>query len=102
VSTPKHTPGPWTYYHYDSGIESHWRIEDHTGVFVAATSYCTKGKEAEYVKPEAALIAAAPEMLAALEKLIDRLELDSLIPGQGELLELVLMTSKIIKKARGE
>lgn len=59
----KHTRGPWTYSHTGEHTNGRFRIDTEDGIFIAGTSYCTHGAEADIIEPDAALIAAAPELL---------------------------------------
>ena len=78
----KHTPGPWRY-KLDGGQDSDTRhavLADSTGLWVAATyrsgtsakNHRSQEAEAE-AKANARLIAAAPELLEALQELCDTL-----------------------------
>jgi hypothetical protein len=95
----KHTPGPWFYHkeikpRYDSftgeKIESvtNW-IKYDSGEYSNLAIICTKDIEAN-----AALIAAAPEMLAALESIFDG---ETPLPQ-----EMIYRVETAIKKAKGE
>lgn len=61
MSTSKHTPGPWKYW---NGI-----ILDHNGDMDEGKQVCIVSKYGEEHDANARLIAAAPEMLEALQNL---------------------------------
>lgn len=86
----KHTPGPW--FHYD---DTPRRIHGHeiaaTGKTVARI-YCTKGDEAEDAA-NARLIAAAPDLLEALEWIVNNHFSD---PGN-----MVSVAKEALAKAKG-
>lgn len=63
-TTQKHTPGPWTYRAYSTHPHHIIEAEDREGV-----AY-TMDHEADS-KANATLIAAAPDLLAALERLLN-------------------------------
>ena len=62
--TTKHTPGPWNKTHFINHTVASIRTE--SGITVA-TAF---GYDLEHTKANADLIAAAPELLAALEAII--------------------------------
>lgn len=71
----KHTPGPWGAEPMEDGCSVAYRINDASGYEVAVTSgRDSDGEEAA----NARLIAAAPDMLAALCSLCNELEM----PGE--------------------
>ena len=63
----KHTPGPWS--HYDDSKGCVHRHEVVAMGKTVARIYCTNGDEIED-KANASLVAAAPDLLAALQSLI--------------------------------
>ena len=70
------TPGPWTVEDYALDDEASWffhhTIEDADGDFICHTSYTRVwGGKDEHEEANARLIAAAPDLLAALEGLYD-------------------------------
>ena len=86
----EHTPGPWTAKIY----ERHHVVVIHSGAWdEVATVDLAAMPDAE---ADARLIAAAPDLLALLEKLID---IEGPQPGTGEWANEV---QAAIKKARGE
>ena len=83
----KHTPGPW--YQSSTG--------NHQGLVVAETN--GENIAAVYDKANAALIAAAPEMLEALRKLKDSTSADAYIPDWQTLVRGI--SDAAITKAEG-
>jgi hypothetical protein len=63
--TTKHTPGPW---HYEKHNDGSITIAPENGFGIATMSGIYRGEDD---KPNAALIAAAPELLDALKYVID-------------------------------
>ena len=61
MKTTKHTPGPWSVASYEAGKVV---IEAHDGSDVAELIWCDKPGIVEMCKADAALIAAAPDLLA--------------------------------------
>lgn len=79
----KHTPGPWNAFKYPD-VKS-WTV-------AAKESIASKIK----TEPDAQLIAAAPELLADLEKLVEKMNM-------GECCNSELHNAiRAIKKAKGE
>jgi hypothetical protein len=84
----KHTPGPWKIKRCSCGSPSCHRYSTDNGFFYQGSGYSIE---------DARLIAAAPELLEALEKLMD------LGTGYGEASDLIRIICKpAIAKARGE
>lgn len=71
-SGAKHTPGPWGL-KAASGARSLWRVADAVGRVIGTISRPYTG--VDRADADARLIAAAPELLAALELLTDRMAL---------------------------
>jgi len=95
MSDVKHTPGPWLVSDEYTGI-----VVDSNGLRVAAAY-----KDKPYEIYDAHLIAAAPELLKALELLIDDLRLRAKLRGD-DCLDVsdgrLYKAQKAIAKARGE
>jgi hypothetical protein len=67
----KHTPGPWrASQDEDTRGNPTWRIDSPTVSLIASLSYANAGERAEGIH-DAHLIAAAPELLAALEVVME-------------------------------
>ena len=65
-----HTPGPWGYVYDGSSIWSVGRDDDPQEARIAAVQKCSKGEYGwQEAGANAALIAAAPDLLAALKEL---------------------------------
>lgn len=68
-----HTPGPWTvedgHTQRDSGGIRYWQITDGQDA-IACNQFCYAGSSPEVNAANARLIAAAPDLLAALEMMI--------------------------------
>lgn len=77
--TSKHTPGPWhldeTFVDGQWGNPSHWICEvvgpDNSRIVADIPEYRTYEEDAAELEANARLIAAAPELLEALEGLLD-------------------------------
>ena len=71
----KHTPGPWVNGHYDD-INDEIVIQTHEGEYVASIDCdgAYEGKIAATIDANARLIAAAPDMLEALQECRAELE----------------------------
>lgn len=92
--TTKHSPAPWHYDHDDGSV---W----HDITNPAAVTFLADNMDDDLRQADGALIAAAPEMLAALsaaEAFIAGLEGDELQEGIGSLLATVRAA---IDKAEG-
>ncbi len=103
----KHTPGPWQVVTelncYGSGLrEEVFAVYDDKG----ETHICDTGKSSnDFAKADAALIAAAPEMLEALGAALDILEDTKFckIAFDDDLTwQKVKSIQKVLAKARGE
>lgn len=82
----KHTPGPWTV-EYSSGVDlAHVKTENHG---IAWTS-----------DDNARLIAAAPELLNALELCLEHGLLGTLMV-EGKLIDLTALVEDALNKAKG-
>lgn len=89
----KHTPGPWKVCGHDvSGDYDHFE----EGVRVAISTICEKEEQ----DANAHLIASAPELLEALQSLLDcpDLNLDGL---EDETVEAIKLAENTIRKAKG-
>jgi len=86
----KHTPGPWTIGRIGDGTEHTAPIEGAGKVTVGYVELHSF-EDDETTTPEqaanAALIAAAPDLLAALAKIIDRVDYDSTVSGTSLCIE---------------
>ena len=93
MSESKHTPGPWTVDWSDDGPLIY------TGdLLIASVSGSTEhvevqGLDGETTEANAWLIAAAPDLLAALERILARLEMLNLFIERGE-------DAKVVEQAR--
>lgn len=76
MATINHTPGPW-YVISEQGL-----IQADSGVYVVSRTERTIGMKAGEQEANNRLIAAAPELLAALETLLTAVEVDK-VPGIG-------------------
>jgi hypothetical protein len=68
---PKHTPGPWTFCESMNDFSGHYIWSN--GRLIAGTN-TTKNEVTEEDHANARLIAAAPELLAALKSLLESIE----------------------------
>ena len=95
----KHTPGPWLSYPDDFGTvhgSTHYSVVNDGVITVAYVIAFGNGKEIEAHKANAHLIAAAPELLEALEYALKEMAaLDLLRPAQ-------VKAQAAIAKALGE
>jgi hypothetical protein len=95
VSESKHTPGPWTVDWSDDGPVIY------TGdLLIASISGSTEhievqGLDEQTTEANASLIAAAPDMLAALERLLGNV-------GRSEFADAIGQARAAIAKARGQ
>lgn len=89
----KHTPGPW---HFAPSLDDTYVVceSDDNGASTVALVYA-----ADAAKPDARLIAAAPDLLAALEKVLAAYEA-AREPGHGTI--LIDEARAALAKARGE
>lgn len=88
----KHTPAPWIISEENGMIIGIWP-SDKSGPYVAAVRYSDNPKATlEIAKANAKLIAAAPELLEALEYIVNNQDMDS----------SVKKAIAAIKKAKGE
>lgn len=68
----KHTPGPWQVYHWDTHSDAFDGSDEHESPYVLETS-----KEVDLLDEHdanARLMEAAPDLLAALEQLVERVD----------------------------
>ena len=72
MSTPKHTQGPWAIHSQGAGFE----VESGHGDIVAQAQQVYGDRRHEVRRANAKLIAAAPELLAALEAITDLYDTD--------------------------
>ena len=102
----KHTPGPWTFRHYEWGNE----VSDDFGVFhddgigagrhVADVAKIYQGeRQPEVEQANARLIAAAPELLASLHALLDIIHDDLTHSWQEDHREALEAAKNAIAKA---
>lgn len=90
--TTKHTPGPWRVVPSNGVAFDEWLVE------VASDEFLTPGIAEVYEKADAALIAAAPDLLAALEAAHGYL----VIFGTDQLEHVRSVCRAAIAKAKGE
>lgn len=98
----EHTPGPWKAMHPDSGLICH--AED--DVFIAQ-AFCERSinqidpvPRNEQGEANARLIAAAPELLAALKGLVAGFDHTSTILEWETMLEALRVAREVIAKAK--
>ena len=102
MSESKHTPGPWTVDWSDDGPLIY------TGdLLIASVSGSTEhvevqGLDGETTEANAWLIAAAPDLLAALERILARVETLNLFAEHGEDAKVVEQARAAIAKAQGQ
>lgn len=82
----KHTPGPWKL------------LETNNGLIVMTPDYPDLGFSKHFREGDARLIAVAPEMLEAIERVLANLPSDLSLDG----LQLESDLKDIVRKARGE
>ena len=108
----KHTPGPWKQAHRQ-GADGMYRTEvfseEHGGIATCdwTPKHCGNGVTGTYREGNAALIAAAPDLLAVVEKLNEAINCgEGRISGEGKAWNLftqtIVLTAKALVKARGE
>lgn len=68
--TAQHTPGPWRVLRPSSGIDYNWHVTDEMDTFVAHVFGFSHAVD-EQSRINARLIAAAPDLLVALQSLVD-------------------------------
>jgi hypothetical protein len=106
-TTSKHTPGPWVSSHYDD-IADEIAIQTHEGEYVASIDCdgAYGGKIANCIDANARLIATAPDLLEALEDVLDGIGFlsggDYELEGFGISLDRAKEIRAAIAKARGE
>lgn len=91
----QHTPGPWI---FDA---DNYNLTNKKGEIVFGEDGSQDMRLISPSKENARLIAAAPDLLEALEKMIWILDLNELPSGQG-IQKAFFDAKKILKKARGE
>lgn len=92
----KHTPGPWTILGDFKGAVSIQHAEDSMSVICKLNNRCGQPFHAMNEDANAALIAAAPDLLNMIECLLESGELNGVGAEEYEQIE------KLIRKARGE
>ena len=93
----KHTPGPWK---YDTTKLADWYTRITHCVSISGESEIRLyGNEAE---ANARLISAAPELLEALEALVDMPDERSIYDISDKEIDLWVKAKKVIAKAKGE
>ncbi len=108
MSMTKHTPGPWTY--KIMPIEPYHRVPEISiynadGQDFIRQSYDTYSDQATLLEGDACLIAAAPEMLEALEALLDfvnSIDTIRVMDQKGFLPTCIVNSKSAIAKAKGE
>lgn len=91
-SPPKHTPGPWVM--IGGSIVTDWKYGEHLWV---CSVYGALVRSKHEANANADLIATAPELLEALETIIDRGDVDSIFQKQT-----LAQARAAIAKARGQ
>lgn len=102
MTKAKNTPGPWIVKQTSSG--NPFVYEGATGKTVAGVALVKKDCDREESEANARLIAAAPELLAALERTADVLEYYNENKGptrDSALCDLFAIARAAIAKARG-
>ena len=95
----KHTPGPWVVAEGDSNGQAVVRNAD---IEIATCwHHCVDGIERE-MRANARLIAAAPELLVALERFAQCSNVRDIVQGDTELALAVFQARAAIAKAKGE
>ena len=101
MSIRLHTPGPWTVDYTDD----HLRLYAGDLLIVevnGSTEHIeVRGLDEETTQANAWLIAAAPDLLAALERILARLEMLNLFIERGEDAKVVEQARAAIGKATG-
>ena len=101
MSQSNHTPGPWTVDWSDDGPLIH------TGdLMIASVSGSTehikvRGIDEQTTEANASLIAAAPDLLEALERLLEHGERHNMYHEAGKDADIVNQARSAIAKARG-
>ncbi len=94
-----HTKGPWYVLRDADGDSSIFQKQNHQDLLIAVTSYVGRDED----DANAALIAAAPELLGALQEIVDRADQSN--GGKGAQLPIVLHIREVaiaaIRKAKG-
>ena len=111
----QHTPGPWRIGEYRTGISDSWRegeslyersIYSADQIKIAVCDQWIGDKESAEAKANAALIAAAPELLAALERMTGEFLMQiqfSVEGGNAEKFHACLAQARAaIRAAKGE
>lgn len=106
----KHTPGPWSIDYEDWGKPNYRQIDAPTHGALAEVVWrmegdCRENKNSPEREANAHLIAAAPELLEALEALepyLDSLLCYASTMGEYEPNKLVFNTKRAIAKAKGD
>jgi hypothetical protein len=103
----KHTPGPWKVQEFNYMGVLHYNVVHSYGSYPVGlahtTLYCDKGCKPNHdlERANAYLIAAAPELLRALEMLVERTDFDPVRNMDGVYPALDL-AKRTIAKAKGE
>jgi hypothetical protein len=101
MSIRLHTPGPWTVDYTDDNLRIY--VGD---LLIAEVNGSTehievRGLDGETTEANAWLIAAAPDLLAALERILARVETLNLFTEHGEDAKVVEQARAAIAKAQG-
>mgnify|MGYP001186460402 CR=1 FL=1 len=91
----KHTPGPWQRHNNGNDLNPDWQVLDNEGRVLIAETYWSRIEphvSPEHSEANAKLIAAAPELLAALVSLYTKFK--------GEGLDVDECYGPIMKQAR--
>lgn len=101
MENQQHTPGPWI---VDSWSSSGWSVRSKIGLAISSKRYRNELTGQEYrdeMLANAHLIAAAPELLEALEKCVDRMIKAQDVTGYPHV-TAILEAKDAIRKAKGD
>ena len=97
-----HTPGPWTVDYTDDNLRIYAGDLLIAEVNGSTESIEVRGLDAETTEANTWLIAAAPDLLAALERILARVETFNLLTEHGDNAKVVEQARAAIGKARGQ
>ena len=114
MSEMKFTPGPWHYGDEDESVLGVHYVDVHAGEYCTDTYRCIASAEGafrngdfqpldEESRANACLIAAAPELYAALSDIMENPQFQTAIGGNPiRVEELMIRAASALAKARGE
>ena len=102
MSIRLHTPGPWTVDYADDNLRIHAGDLLIAEVNGSTEHIEVRGLDEETTEANAWLIAAAPDLLAALERILARVETLNLFTERGEDANVVEQAVGAIGKAKGQ